>query len=444
MARNPLSLNRRQFFVGLAGVTTAAGWREAHAALDARFDSLKAAMEAARFDPRAPKNFTAVWTSDTHFGHGDPEKILAPIVAEVNAMEPLPAFFAITGDTIISASLSFGQIPDEKQKQKAIAEFRLLKSALERFDPRVPVKLALGNHDTYVGESDAALFHKVFPDRPAYQAFEIKGVTFVFLNGGSCGRFDDAQRAWFRKQVARFQKTGGTLVTGVHQPSLGNVVVERGIPEAFRETLADCHGELWMVAGHSHRNADTCFRLPHAVITQAEITTPNPAIWCGGKERGWWIYCFAGGRLAARVFHRSDGGYALASAPALTKARHIRLPFEGQTDVLWKVMVGDGDHEYAMDTRAAWCENYWTYVKHLDYRFPLSLADGRATRVAVLTERDNCKLSFSSDGTIWEKVPATERNGNLTSFVIPEACLQLGMVKVRVEGGEVGGFALLK
>jgi hypothetical protein len=128
----------------------------------------------------------------------------------------------------------------------------------------------------------------VFPDLPAYQVVTVKGVPCIFLNGRSCGLLEPAQRAWFREQVRKHHRPGSTLVIVLHQPSLGRVVRECGIPAAVREALADCRGDLWMVSGHEHRNEDACFRLPQAVITQATITAGNPATW-GTELPGDWV-----------------------------------------------------------------------------------------------------------------------------------------------------------
>jgi hypothetical protein len=232
---------------------------------------------------------------------------------------------------------------------------------LALIDPRIPVHLALGNHDPYPGEGEPALFHRVFPDLPEYHVVTVQGVPFIFLNGGSCGLLSPAQRAWFREQVRKHHRPGSTLVIVLHQPSLGRVVRERGVPAAVREALADCRGDLWMVSGHEHYNEDRCFRLPHAVITQATITAGNPATW--GKELpGYWVYGFTKGKVAARVFRRLGHGYAVAPPPPRDQAQPIRLPFEDRPGILWKVLVGEGDRPYLVEGKADWCLNYW-YIR---------------------------------------------------------------------------------
>jgi len=421
------------------------------------FSTLSDAMAASGFDPRSPGSFTAVFAADLHYGHSAPvstthlkddkddqEHILPPMLREINTMQPLPEFFGIAGDLICKASLHFGQVPDQKQKEEAIEEFKILRDHLNRLDPGISVKLALGNHDTYPGEDKPVLFHKVFPEYPEYHSFTIKGVHFVFLNGGSSGYIDREQRDWFRNDMTQNYKPGATLVIICHQPSLGSVTSERGIPETIRAVLSDCDGELWMVAGHSHRNHDECFRLPRSVITQATITTGNPFSW-GTEHPGYWVYGFTKGKLVTRIFRKLDEGFAVAPPPPVEKARTITLPFEGHDEVLWKVMVGEGDRPYLIDAKAAWCLNYWHYNKYLIYRFPLSLADGKASHFALLESPSGSeprRYFVSPDATSWEEVTSVYRDGSYTSFPISQNCRDAGFIAVRVERCVVSGFAL--
>ena len=115
-----------------------------------------------RFDPRAPETFSVVWTADVHYGIGNGDKILPPMLKEVNALDPRPAFFGIAGDLILRASLRFGQVPDEKQKREAIGEFQAFKEHLDLLDRRIPAHLTLGNHDTYPGEGARRSSRKSF------------------------------------------------------------------------------------------------------------------------------------------------------------------------------------------------------------------------------------------------------------------------------------------
>jgi hypothetical protein len=121
------------------------------------------------------------------------------------------------------------------------------------------------------------------------------------------------------------------------------------------------------------------------------------------------------------------------------------LPFEDRPDILWKVLVGEGDKPYRVETHAAWCLNYWYDAKRLVYRFPLKLAGGKAKRCLVLDEpmgKATPKYFLSPDGKTWEEVVRAERRGSETSLPISSACLDAGTVVLRLEGCAVSGFAL--
>src|SRR5687768_14715070 len=99
-------MNRREFVQSLAGAGALAGGIPLAAASAAgepagRFSTLKDAHAAAGFDPRAAGSFTVAWAADVHYGVGAGEQILPPLVREVNALNPPPAFFGIAGDLIL-------------------------------------------------------------------------------------------------------------------------------------------------------------------------------------------------------------------------------------------------------------------------------------------------------------------------------------------------------
>ena len=439
-------MKRRDFLKTGAAVTLAVALP--HAALAETeteyVGSLNEAYATAGFDPSGPENFVTVWTADIHYTTGDPESILPRMFSEVHAMDRKPAFFAIVGDLINSASLQFGQVPDEQQKRKAIEEFSQVRAHLEAHAGDIPVKLALGNHDTHPDEDAPELFHVVFPDHPEYHAFDVGGAHFIFLNGGSSGYLDAKQTDWFCREVEDRHRPGDTLVITCHQPSLGSVTQEWGISRSLRRALDDTQGELWYVGGHHHCNQDTCFRLSNSVITQAKITTGNGGTW-GTEHPGYWIYGFSNGTLAARIYRRMDEGYRVASPPPADSARPLLLPFEGQTGVLWSVLVSEGDAPYLVDAQAARCHGFWHYTKSLTYRFPLDLAEGKARGVALLETpvgKEPRGYFLSANGTDWEAVEPDLRDGAFTQFVLPRSCLEANQVYVRVRQCTVSGFAL--
>lgn len=411
--------------------------------------SLDEAYRELGFDPRAAGSFSALWMADIHYGIGEPLAILPPIIAEIDRMRTRPAFVGIVGDLIVSASRSFGTIPDEQDCAKAVDEFRALKKHSDELARLAPLKLTLGNHDTYPGERDLSLFRCVFGDTPVMHAFEEKGVAFLIANGGSCGRLGEAQELWFRNEARRLHRDGGTLVAAIHQPSVGSVVRERSITSAVRRGFDGLRGDLWVVGGHVHANSDRVLRIPGGErLVNASITAANPTVW-GTERPGYWLWCFRDGRLIGRIFRKvadDAGGWRIESPSITTPEQPLLMPFENDPDIVWKVLVGEGDEPYRTATQAAWCENYWAYAKQLDYRLPLSLAKGKATRCTILAEPmapkgQSLQISTSADGQAWQPAEHEEHNNHYT-LTIPADCVTSGALHLRMERCAVSGFAL--
>ncbi|MBL9156455.1 MAG: metallophosphoesterase [Verrucomicrobiales bacterium] len=401
------------------------------------------------FDPKAAGSFTALWMADIHYGIGKTQAILPPIIAEIERMSPRPAFIGIVGDLIVSASHSFGTVPGEKDRALALEEFRALKKHSNELARLAPLKLTLGNHDTYPGESDLGLFRSVFGDTPVTHAFEEKGVAFIIANGGSCGRLGEAQEEWFQKEARRLHRSGGTLVTAIHQPSVGSVVNERGITSAVRRGFEGLRGDLWVIGGHIHTNSDRVLRIPGGErLVNASITAANPTVW-GTERPGYWLWCFRDGRLIGRLFRKVADeveGWRIESPEVTTSEQALLLPFENEPDILWKVLVGEGDDPYRTATKAAWCENYWAYASQLDYRLPLSLANGKAKRCTILAapmapKGQTLQINTSADGRTWEPAEPEKKDSRFT-LAIPASCLAGGNLHLRLERCAVSGFAL--
>ena len=309
--------NRRQFVRSVVGGAAAGGLGRLPASVAAEREYPFSTLQEAERAPgsiRASETFRVVWAADVHYGFGSGDKILPPLLREMHALEPRPAFFGIAGDLIQKASLHFGQVPDEKQKQEAVAEFRAFKEHLSqsiRASPCIwpwaittPIPARASRRCSIksfrIGRNITRSRSRESPSSSSTAAVVV-----------CCRR---RRRAWFREQVRKHHRPGSTLVVVLHQPSLGFVVRERGVTAAVREALADCRGDLWMIAGHEHHNKDDCFRLPHAVITQAAITAGNPSAF-GTERPGYWIYGFTKGKVTARIFRRLGHGYAVAPPP---------------------------------------------------------------------------------------------------------------------------------
>ena len=93
----------------------------------------------------------------------------------------------------------------------------------------------------------------------------------------------------------------------------------------------------------------------------------------------------------------------------------------------------------------AWHQNYWYYTRSLTYRFPLKLGANKARRIAVLETPVGPKprkYFASADGERWEEITHPARDQEFTHFPIPAACLDKGVVYIRLEQCAVSGFAL--
>jgi len=409
---------------------------------DIAHPSLREAFEAAGFDAAANGNFVVVWAADPEYGAGEAENILPPIAREVNAMEPAPAFIGIIGNLTSHGSPGPGHVPSTEEADQALHDFRTLKKHLEAFT--VPVKLILGAHDTHIREDKPELFLSVFPDRPEYEAFEHNGVAFFLLNGGNCGWLDSEQCAWFRREVARLHVPRKDMVIAVHQASMASSIEDRGIPGTMREVLSGRPGRSWLMAGQHHTNRDTRFAIGIHSLTQAAITSCNPACTKRGQP-GYWICGFAEGRMVTRVFRGLESGYRVVANPDSGKALRVILPFEERDEVIWHVLVGENDDRYLESADATFCINYWRDVRCLGYRIPLRLGQGAASRVVVWETPDGTglrKYALSTDGDLWTEPERIEHDGALTTLVIPPELLGEREISVCVENCRVAGIGL--
>lgn len=440
--------NRREFLKALAGASAAGAWPSFGAEPEWQA-GWQEAFRAAGFDPETAGNGVFVACGDVH----EPEysQHFEEQVSAWNAMRPAPRFVALLGDNGCSVSRSFGHTPDAKGLERAKNELAVLRVKVGRLDPKIPLKLVIGNHDTLPGEVDASFFRQTFPACKPYEAFDAGGVRFMVWNGGHDGGIDPAQRAWIRGQCAALPH-GATVVVLVHQPSLGITERERGIPLMVREVFADHTGPLWLLAGHVHANSTSVFALPKTKIVQvAHVKSVD----------GYWIYGIREGQIVARVYGAVGKGFRGEALPDLSKpARLIPLPFEGRDDVLWKLLIG----EDATATKAAFvsgkggdCGTWWFYVDELVYKLPLAEKGRGATRFAVLAALSKhrktgepVRVSASSDGATWTETPFIETKASVSLFVIPDSLRESRALFVKVKsfgyGADtcVGGFALCR
>jgi len=441
-----LRFKRRDFIKFGAGALATCGLPTAAVASDGDW---KAAFAALGFDPEEPGCSCFAITSDIHFGRFHDH--LAEHVAFWNAMNPRPVFVAALGD-LGNINLSFGHRPTKEQAARnASVQFAGIRDTLSKgLDPSIRRVYVVGNHDTYPGEDDRALWRTYFPDQPPYGSFDACGIRFVKWDGGGDGIIDAKQEAWIRKTVAS-TPASVPLVVLVHQPSVGSCGMERDIGRVAKTALAGRAGLTWMLAGHTHENALALWDLPGggrlAVVSHAKDIA------------GWWLYGVRNGQIVARLFKAE--GRAFASGPDVAKVRsrgEIPLAYQGRTDVVWNAFVGSPEERACRVKLEKTADNggWLFYVGTTHHRFPKAKVAPRATRFAILGNligkrktREPAKLFLSADGVAWTEVRRSAVSRNVNEFPIPAELVGAETLHARYEAFGYGcdeclaGYAFL-
>ena len=410
--------------------------------------SLAEAYQRAGFDPAAKGSWTFIAIGDVH----EPEysQAFEQQLQAINQMTPRPRFVALLGDSICSISRNFGHTPDAKGVVSAKAELEGLRKKLAGLSPEIPAKLVIGNHDSYPGEQDAALFRSAFPSDAPYSSFVIEGVQFMIWNGGHDGSIDPRQRAWIAQTMKTVDPQRPVVVL-VHQPALGQTVRERGISAMFRQHFGAMTAPVWLLGGHEHGNQLTSFALPQSVVHQA-IHAKSIA--------GYWIYCVRDGAIVARIWRAASTGDQVGPMPtAKTVVKPIPVPF-ARCDTTWTLLIGDD----AAQTQAAFvsgkggnCGSWWFYVSDLVYKLPLGEQKEKAKHFGVLAnlskhrKTGECPSIFASgDGKTWIETPVERAENTCHICTIPAALSTSTFLYVRIAsfgfGADtcVGGFALIR
>lgn len=405
-----------------------------------------AAFRKLGFDPSAPGCGVIAVSGDVHA----PERndALAEDVAFWNSLSPAPAFVVLLGDNLC-ANNCFGHTPvSDREWARANAQPGILRELLKPL--RVPVKMVIGNHDSFPGEKDAVWFRKHFPEVKPYESFEALGIRFMTWNGGHDGSIDAEQEAWILR-TAREIPPDQTLVVLVHQPSVGMVERERDIGRVARTALAHRTGETWLLGGHEHCNALHRFDLPKTSLGVAVHAL---------NHDGHWLYGVRNGHVVARLWRATGKASVPDHLPEQLKSRGpIRLAFEDRADVLWKTFVGDPDEKAKFRVRAVKTQDagsWFFYVGELVHRLPRAAVAPAATHVGILgnfpgqrktKERERVYLSI--DGEYWTEAPRLDVAAHVYRYEIPAMLRSAADLWVKVSGFGfradmcVGGFALL-
>lgn len=395
----------------------------------------KAAFRSLGFHPDAKGASFFVVTSDIHAGrfHGR----LAAHVAEWNSMEPRPEFVAALGD-MGDVNGGFGhRILPEQASKRAEHDFGILNSILsEGLDKTIRRVYVVGNHDTYIGEDDRALWRRHFPDQPPYCAFDACGLRFVKWDGGVDGMIGSEQERWIEEECARCPK-GRQLVVLVHQPSVGSRGKERDIGRVAKTALSGRSGVTWMLSGHEHCNEFSRWDLPGGGTLAVATHTMD--------RYGWWVYGVMDGRIVARIFRSENPDSFLCEKmpEAYASKGEIPIAWQGRNDVVWSTFVGTKEEKSCRvrfdktDDNCGWL----FYVGTTIYRFPKRRVAPMATRYAILgmfpgkrNSVETAKLFFSADGESWTEASRPVTVQDVKEYSIPDKLVSSDMLWVRYEG----------
>jgi Icc protein len=187
-------------------------------------------------DPHIQAEDRPYWGIDT-------SAALRRTVQAVHDLGIAPEFFIISGDLC--------------NRGDRAAYVRLRELAVELF--RVPVLLALGNHDLRQGFRDVFLDDRATPEsEPYFYAQEFDGLRVVVLDskvsGDVAGALGPRQLDWLR-QTLRQPATVGTVLV-IHHPPFANAVRHMdghglGDGEALAEVLR-ASPVLGLLHGHTH------------------------------------------------------------------------------------------------------------------------------------------------------------------------------------------------
>ena len=124
-----------------------------------------------------------VQITDLHIKDKGSAQTVIDDIADVNTMNPKPAFVVATGDLVDDA--------------KNVSEYENMIDAVSKVS--VPIFINIGNHDVLGGNENYQRFCG-----PRYYSFNAGNCHFILLD---CTQFDDKQKAWVEKDIAAAPKS---------------------------------------------------------------------------------------------------------------------------------------------------------------------------------------------------------------------------------------------
>ncbi|MBR0193154.1 MAG: metallophosphoesterase [Thermoguttaceae bacterium] len=440
-----MELNRRQFFTAClaSGLSLAAAeelWAAAHAA-DFDFEGI---CRKVGWSPNDPDAFFFLHATDLHSSEVEVGALRMPhkfegkcFVQDMNALDPRPAFVALTGDLISMTSMN-PSTWDRAEQYFA----RYKKIICDRLE--IPFWQIIGNNDCA-----AVPYKKVFPELPVYWSFERGGICFAGLHGYNCWGaqtsnhsgilYDAEQLAWLSEIVAK--TSARTLVLFTHEP------LKDADQHCARRQLAPIvqsfQGEaVWNIAGHNHGNSDRVIQLGGRPMRVVESLTP---VGSWSPDDGLYRLLFAKNGLITASAYRwltKDGEpFGFAEVPNWENPAPMETleeSFGRKCRRFW--LVGEDDAEIRAE-----CENMEDRISNLYFRrnafaswnLPTRV-DGEPARTVYLgfIGKPGGTVTLTADGAEPQTFPAA------AEFELPEAFRKTEKFQVRIDSGENTEFRI--
>ncbi len=242
----------------------------------------------------ASADFTFVWISDPHIGHGPAVKAAEQWTAEIATLDPPPAFVVFTGDLT-----EFGSASD----------YRTLRRLTDGLP--FPVRAVPGNHD---GKWAPLSRYETFLG-PLCWGLDCEGVHIVGLNSSVQLRGEGAigleQLAWLTEDL-RTLEPGTPIIVLLHHPvgDLTSLDDEQGLLDALGG-----HNVALILSGHVHNES------VRDVNGMRCVTGEDP--W--GEDASWYLVAVGEDRAVIRRKSVADAGYTEFAATDLRLRERPRL-----------------------------------------------------------------------------------------------------------------------
>ncbi len=411
-------MNRRDFIKDASLVAGAffLGFNELIAAKRGEFLSVAEAFKSLKIDISSTPYFAAMGDPHFHATQDSNTILFKQISDELKSLSPRPAFLAMLGDLISNGTACFADIA--KNNKNAEREIEILKECVEYLKP-IEAKLVLGNHDT-VSPTDFEneVYKKCMPDFKSYYDFNFAGTTFIVLNGGHTMMLDEAQGDWLKEKISKLDKNT-PLVILIHQP-LGTLATEYSASKDLRDILESYSGDVKIICGHIHSNAQVSLKTPNGkIIPQFTLEAPRKF-----KAPVYWLFAMKDGKIEGAVFRNSKGKFEAYDFNC--KAKDWQKPFESQNVKASFTPLSPEFEEVRVKGwfNASKCIYFYFYLKEIEFAIDLSKI-GTYSRLILLASRLNgkkgeTKFALSSNGKKWVEVNPIKEKHPYIEFEVPE------------------------